>query len=155
MPEFAQLPAKAAIRRLRLVLVSPLVCIAIGCFAGGSYLTLAGLRGGEPIAQMALSFPMAMLVSVVIAGPLGLVCGVLGAGLALGLERTYLRHAPRSRWLKTGASAGGIAGLFVALIYLVLGTDGAFALVVLAACGLSGTAVGWLGWREFGTQSAS
>jgi len=155
MPEFALLPAAAARRRLRLVLVSPLVCIAIGCFAGGSYLTLAGIREGEPVAQMALSFPMAMLVSVVIAGPFGLVCGVLGAGLALGLERTYLRQAPRSRWLKTGASTGGVAGLFLALFYVALGTDSVFALIAITACGLSGAAVGWLGWREFGTRGVS
>ena len=46
-----------------MLFVSPLVCTAIGSLLGGSYLALTGISEGEPIGQMVLSVPMAMLFS--------------------------------------------------------------------------------------------
>lgn len=142
-------------RRLFLLAVSPIVCTVIGAFAGGIYISMAGIEDGLSVSRVALNFPMAMLASLVVVLPVGLVTGLLGASLALVLERTALRLAARSRWLQAGAGAGGVGGLLVALLFLLIGLDSVGALLALGASWLSGTAVGWLGWREFGGQATS
>lgn len=149
MSERHGLLARPAMRWTWLMMVSPLMCSAIGCVAGGCYLAVASIAAGEPVTQALLAIPMAILASVIVAGPIGLVCGLVGAALALVLRETLLYKAGRSRWLAAGGGTGGAVGLCVPL-WFGGGFDGLFALTAFMACGVAGVAVAWLGWRELG-----
>jgi hypothetical protein len=146
-----------AVRVLWIFLVSPLVCAAVGVIGGA--ITLA--------AQIAVAHPEAkrgvlseMLLYGGVAGLLfGLVGGLVGALVVSLLGVARLSGASRRRWVKAGFTVGGGVGLGGA----ILAVSGAgvrdagnvvFAIGCTLACAVAGLAVGFLGWREFGSSDA-
>jgi hypothetical protein len=141
-----------------LLLVSPLVCIFMGSLAGGCATLLIGAAWQSVSVREAVSaIPDAVMYSLIIAGPVGLVGGAFGALLAGALGRGVLRQASRSRWIRVGAVTGAVAGLLLGLFFLMSAAGTAPPSVVLPLGGLvvlvsasAGGVVGFLGWREFG-----
>jgi hypothetical protein len=127
------------------------VCIFVGAAMGAAYLALgATLSASVPLWQALRGFPMAMLYSLLIAGPVGLVAGISGALVASALAEGSLRGATKQRWLLGGAAAGSVVGLLLALYYLMTNGPLSFGVMTVVACACSGALVGWLAWREFG-----
>jgi hypothetical protein len=139
------------------LLVSPLVSIGIGCLAGALYISVMGVAAGVPLATAIRRLPIAGLYALLVAGPLGVVAGLSGALLILALGANDYRGASCGRWLMAGAVVGGVVGCVVTLFFATAGGGAVgvpalvlFATMTLLACGASGVATAWLGWREFG-----
>jgi hypothetical protein len=105
------------------------------------------------------AFPILLLYSLMVAGPFGIVAGILGGALVIMLGGGRLRGATRSRWVRSGVWVGGIMGgvcpLFLLLLGfgpLLIGAAVLYAAAGMLAGGLSGAALGHIGWREFGSR---
>lgn len=146
------------VRILWLFLVSPLVCASVGVVVGAITLAVQsvvdhpGRATSGVISQMLLYGGVAGLLFGLAGGLIGaLVVSVLGAG--------KLGGADRLRWVKAGLSIGAAVGLGCAIF--VVSTPGAsdvagsvvFAIGCTVACVVSGLALAFLGWREFGSTT--
>jgi hypothetical protein len=113
------------------------------------------LEGSTSLAEEVRKFPIWMVLSLYVAGPFGLVAGIVGALIAGALAQGVLRHATRRRWCKVGASTGAVVGLLTALFFVMHLAPSVFPIMALAACTCSGAIVGWLASRVFGSTTAS
>jgi len=146
-----------AIRVLWVVLVSPILCVAVGMVVGTVVLGTAALIGA-PDLELLRALPLLPFYSLFVAAPFGAVAGVVGGIVASMLGTGQFRGAPRKRWVRSGVWAGGVVGvgcpLFLLLLSFAVPPIGVVALYAVAgglAGALSGAAMGFIGWREFGS----
>jgi hypothetical protein len=148
-------------RTIWIVLVSPVVCITVGSLIGATFVAvmLVAVHSVSPL-EATRGFPLGVLYSLIVAGPVGLAGGVVGGLFAAALGGGVLRAAPRRTWLAAGSSTGAVLGLLGSLFFVMTGLGDRsliavtlLTLVCVFAGATEGALVSLLGWREFGDST--